>query len=758
MTHPSACSLRRRSWPGANRRHGSRGERPPPGIAGSRLAAERLEPRTPLAVTAGLIGTDLQISLGAAHDRAVLARSGGDYLVSGTGLESPVVVDMAAVQGRILVQDAAGAAGQSFGIAGRGTITNPLRVEAAVEETTVSAAIVTAVAGDVSIDSPRIALAGSISTTATSAAVSLAGAVTLRGRVTIDAGSGDVTFATTVDGPHRFVVNSAGTTVFGGAVGGTKPLASLATDAGGTTSLGASVTTSGGQGQSYGDDVVLAADVTIAARAGRVQFGGRIDSPATAARGLIVRTAATTTFGGAVGSARPLALLVTRGGGATVIAGGVVTTAAGGRQTYGAAVRLTRNTVLDAADGPIRFAGPVDGVAADRPGAVADLVATPGSGEVSLSWSPPAFLGGGVSLSTVTTDLTTYARAVGGRRPLESVSRERAVFAGLVRTTAISDYVIRYSVDGGGTWRTFADGRSNSPSVTVTGLRNDQDHVFRVSAVNAVGEGAAATVAVDRPGGISFSFNYGTGSQYWSSAARQALESAAAALAATVAVDAPVNLVFTVTAQNSPSSDMLASAGSDTVSSGPGFFATVVQNKLLTGVDANGARADGEITWNFAHDWAFGDAVGGGQYDFRSTALHELLHAFGFLSYVDAAGTNTGTTWTTFDRFIVTAAGTTVIDPHTYRWNTTYNANLTGGAGGLCFGGTHAVAVYGGPVPLYTPDPWESGSSVSHLDDATFTGADQKLMNAMADTGPGVRMVGPLELAILQDLGYTLTT
>jgi hypothetical protein len=44
---------------------------------------------------------------------------------------------------------------------------------------------------------------------------------------------------------------------------------------------------------------------------------------------------------------------------------------------------------------------------------------------------------------------------------------------------------------------------------------------------------------------------------------------------------------------------------------------------------------------------------------------------------------------------------------------------------------------------------------VSHLDDETFSGSDEKLMNAFKTTGPGIRVLSPVELAILADLGYT---
>lgn len=258
---------------------------------------------------------------------------------------------------------------------------------------------------------------------------------------------------------------------------------------------------------------------------------------------------------------------------------------------------------------------------------------------------------------------------------------------------------------------------------------------------------------------LTFTFIYGSGSQYWSQAARAALQDSAERLAAYLVVSTPVNVTYDVTAERSPLSGTLASAGSDLTSSDPGFYDTVVQQKILTGIDSNGSAADGTIDWNFGPAWSWANVVPGGQYDFTSTAMHELMHTLGFLSNVDDPGWNaTNQTWTTFDSYMVTADGTQVIANSDYSWDPAYNANLTGGNGALYFGGPNAVAVYGSPVPLYTPDPWEPGSSVSHLDDYTFTGRNTQLMNAISDTGTGVRVLSPIELAILEDIGYTVNS
>jgi hypothetical protein len=186
-----------------------------------------------------------------------------------------------------------------------------------------------------------------------------------------------------------------------------------------------------------------------------------------------------------------------------------------------------------------------------------------------------------------------------------------------------------------------------------------------------------------------------------------------------------------------------------------------VQTTGQTGGAITGSAPDGQVDWNFGYSWALGNSVGANQYDFEPTAMHELLHTFGFLSVVDSAGNNTGTNWTTFDQFVVTDNGTDMpIDHTTYSWISTYNTDLTGGIGpngGLYFGGPNAKAANGGqPVPLYTPNPWKSGSSMSHLDDSTFTGANAKLMNAVTDTGLGIRILSPVEVGILKDLGYNV--
>lgn len=59
--------------------------------------------------------------------------------------------------------------------------------------------------------------------------------------------------------------------------------------------------------------------------------------------------------------------------------------------------------------------------------------------------------------------------------------------------SAITDYVIEYSSNGGSSYSTFSDGTSTVTSYTATGLTIGTTYIFRVKAVNAVGTGTAST-------------------------------------------------------------------------------------------------------------------------------------------------------------------------------------------------------------------------------------------------------------------------
>jgi len=59
--------------------------------------------------------------------------------------------------------------------------------------------------------------------------------------------------------------------------------------------------------------------------------------------------------------------------------------------------------------------------------------------------------------------------------------------------SAITDYIVEYSSNGGSSYTVFSDGTSTATSATVTGLTIDTTYIFRVKAVNAIGTGTAST-------------------------------------------------------------------------------------------------------------------------------------------------------------------------------------------------------------------------------------------------------------------------
>ena len=91
--------------------------------------------------------------------------------------------------------------------------------------------------------------------------------------------------------------------------------------------------------------------------------------------------------------------------------------------------------------------GQSSSVASVVPGSPTSVVAVSGNTQLAVTWTAPASTGG----------------------------------------SAITDYLVEYSSNGGSTWTTFTDPVSTATSCIVTGLTNGTAYVIQVSAQNAVG-------------------------------------------------------------------------------------------------------------------------------------------------------------------------------------------------------------------------------------------------------------------------------
>ncbi len=70
---------------------------------------------------------------------------------------------------------------------------------------------------------------------------------------------------------------------------------------------------------------------------------------------------------------------------------------------------------------------------------------------------------------------------------------------------AITDYIVEYKLHSDSSWTTFSDDTSTSTSATVTGLTNNSQYDFRVSAVNSVGTGAVSSTISATPAPVTMS-------------------------------------------------------------------------------------------------------------------------------------------------------------------------------------------------------------------------------------------------------------
>lgn len=140
------------------------------------------------------------------------------------------------------------------------------------------------------------------------------------------------------------------------------------------------------------------------------------------------------------------------------------------------------------------------------------------------------------------------------------------------------------------------------------------------------------------------------------------------------------------------------------------------------------------------------------EYDLQSVFLHEMGHGLGFLStdsYDSFFGYGSIDQPTPFDAYVQVEDGRRLSDLPTP--SIELGKALTSP---LVWSGPLGIAANNGTKPLlYSPSKYEEGSSVSHLDEATYSkSAFDAVMTPNLDAGEIFHEPGPLLLAMMEDM------
>ena len=177
---------------------------------------------------------------------------------------------------------------------------------------------------------------------------------------------------------------------------------------------------------------------------------------------------------------------------------------------------------------------------------------------------------------------------------------------------------------------------------------------------------------------------------------------------------------------------------------------------LSSGPDIDAVFASGRSDWYFGTD----GQTPAGKLDFTSVVLHEIGHGLGLTDSTNVSGGygfwGSGTPFPfIFDRYAQSAGGTAIAS---YASGTTALASVLQ-SNGVRWGGSQGTTADGGTKPrLYSPNPYQPGSSIAHLDESWYpTGDPDALMTPYLDDGEALHDPGDVVLGMMRDMGWTTT-
>ena len=187
----------------------------------------------------------------------------------------------------------------------------------------------------------------------------------------------------------------------------------------------------------------------------------------------------------------------------------------------------------------------------------------------------------------------------------------------------------------------------------------------------------------------------------------------------------------------------------------------------LAGRELNSVNEDDiYCRFNSKMPWYYGTAsdVPLGTFDFTSIVLHELGHGLGFVSSMRVSGQQGfygfGTPYKAiYDKFLITGEGKALADTNTYKNPSNVLRNALVSEDVFFVGPSTTFPTKEQKALIYAPNPWESGSSISHLDDDKY-GKDgpNSLMTPTASLREKNLDPGPLLMAMFKDMGWKSTS
>ena len=169
------------------------------------------------------------------------------------------------------------------------------------------------------------------------------------------------------------------------------------------------------------------------------------------------------------------------------------------------------------------------------------------------------------------------------------------------------------------------------------------------------------------------------------------------------------------------------------------------------------ARFSNQINWYFGTD----GNTPKGQYDLVTVVLHEIAHGLGFTGDIRATSTKTTADYgfpSPFDHFVENATGQRLVNGQVFtNGSAALLKQITGG--NLYFNGPIVQQRDGQRPRLYAPTVYSDGSTLYHMDEATYpAGNINSLMTYAVGTAEAIHTPGPLVLDMFRDIEWNTTS